>query len=156
MTFRELTLAALALGPTLLGCQSSPRDVRPWQASDHDRSEEQQPLQAPPQPVTAESASPHQRGAMAGRAMQVWVSQCIRCHGRVGAGDGPDGAALGATDLSNAAWQSAVTNEQIAQAIVRGKGRMPAFPLEPEVAADLVELIRRMRNDSVGAAPEMP
>lgn len=29
---------------------------------------------------------------------------------------------------------------------------MPAFPLEPEVATDLVELIRRMRNDSAGGS----
>lgn len=80
--------------------------------------------------------------------MQVWITQCVRCHGRVGAADGPDGPATAAKDLSDARWQSVTSNEQIAASIVRGRGRMPAFSLEPEVTIGLVELIRRMRNET--------
>lgn len=91
------------------------------------------------------ASSPHSsEGSGAARAMKAWIAQCVRCHGRVGAGDGPDGPASAARNLSDPAWQAATSDERIAEGIRRGRGLMPAFPLPDDVVNGLVVLIRRM------------
>ena len=50
-----------------------------------------------------------------------------------------------APDLTQADWQSKVTDEQIAQVITSGKNRMPKFDLPPDVVAGLVARIRSSR-----------
>jgi cytochrome c oxidase cbb3-type subunit 3 len=64
------------------------------------------------------------------------------------------GAAMGARNLSDPRWQSTITDAQIAASISRGKGRMPAFSLPPEVINGLVRLIRgRQLSDRDGGIP---
>ncbi|MGC4065793.1 MAG: cytochrome c [Polyangiaceae bacterium] len=81
-------------------------------------------------------------------AMRVWVQACIRCHGQVGRGDGPQGATTGARDLTQASWQQNTTDEQIAQTILRGRGLMPPFAIDESTLRALVRLVRQM-----GSAP---
>lgn len=127
-----------------VACQNPSQKARPWQASDHDHAEAVAPTAETEQPAPVNS-SPHARdGSGAARAMQAWITQCVRCHGRVGTGDGPDGAGSGARNLSDPAWQSATSDERIADVIRHGRGMMPAFPLQDDVVNGLVALIRRM------------
>jgi len=52
---------------------------------------------------------------------------------------------LKATNLSEPAWQSARTDEQIAAAIKLGRGQMPSFSQLPDMTiAKLVKLVRMM------------
>ena len=48
-----------------------------------------------------------------------------------------------APDLTKAAWQASVTDEQIARTIMEGKGKMPKFDLPP---ADIAGLLKRVRQ----------
>jgi hypothetical protein len=47
-----------------------------------------------------------------------------------------------APDLTQSAWQEGATDEQIAQAILQGKGKMPRFDLPPATVAGLVRRVR--------------
>jgi hypothetical protein len=51
-----------------------------------------------------------------------------------------------APDLSRAAWQDSVTDEQIGRVILEGKGRMPRFDLPPATVAGLVRRVRQLRG----------
>jgi cytochrome c oxidase cbb3-type subunit 3 len=74
----------------------------------------------------------------------AWGQNCTPCHGELGRGDGPRGPMLKATNLSDPAWQSSVTDQQIAASIKLGKGAMPAFKLPDVTIANLVKLVRMM------------
>jgi hypothetical protein len=80
----------------------------------------------------------------------------MRCHGQIGAGDGPDGPKFSAQNLSDESWQHAVSDAGIAQAIRRGKGTMPPFALDAEVVEGLVALVRRMAARSGPMPSEAP
>jgi mono/diheme cytochrome c family protein len=89
--------------------------------------------------------SPHARdNSLDARVMQTWVASCVRCHGQIGAGDGPDGPKFLARNLSDELWQQAASDARIAEAIRKGKGTMPPFALDAEMVEGLVALVRRM------------
>lgn len=48
-------------------------------------------------------------------------------------------------DLTRADWQESVSDEAIAETIRKGKNRMPAFDLPPQVVDGLVRRIRSAR-----------
>ena len=166
----ELLLLVLAV----TACQDAAREARIWRASDHDRGDS--PAQAPASnpseaaipagsgDLPAQQASPHGAGAeLDASVMRVWASQCVVCHGQIGAGDGPNGPATGARNLSEPSWQSAVSDERITESIRRGRGQMPGFAaLSPEVLGGLVRLIRQMSAQPIphaaspGPAPAPP
>ncbi|HMA96438.1 MAG TPA: hypothetical protein VKP30_27320, partial [Polyangiaceae bacterium] len=100
-----------------VACQSPSQKVRPWQASDHDQAEVTASSEEVQQPAPVGSSPHSSEGSGAARAMKAWIAQCVRCHGRVGAGDGPDGPASGARNLSDPAWQAATSDERIAEGI---------------------------------------
>lgn len=50
-----------------------------------------------------------------------------------------------APDLTRAAWQEKVTDEEIAQTIRNGRNGMPKFDLPPSVVQGLVQRIRANR-----------
>ena len=72
-------------------------------------------------------------------------------------GDGSEGPNVSAADLSRLEWQRTTTNERVVQAIVGGKGKMPAFSFEPAELEALVKLLQMMapRNTPNGALPKV-
>jgi cytochrome c oxidase cbb3-type subunit 3 len=76
----------------------------------------------------------------------AWRQQCANCHGPLGRGDGQMGAMLRAPDLTRAAWQSTVTDTEIAATIKNGRNKMPRFDLPEPVLKGLVVRIRSLRG----------
>lgn len=130
-------LSAFAAG----GCNERPSDLREWRVSDHDQADGPPTNQNQVDPTAAGSAAP----GLEDVTIVAWSQNCTQCHGQLGRGDGPRGPMLKATNLSDPAWQSAVTDPQIAAAIKQGRGAMPSFKQLPDVTiANLVKLVRMM------------
>jgi len=86
-------------------------------------------------------------------ADKIWDARCLNCHGRSGAGDGPQARLLDTKPrrLNDHAWQRSVTDEYIATVIVKGGQEVGMSPLmspnpdladKPEVVRALVARIR--------------
>lgn len=122
-----------------LACDRPPSvELKEWTAADH--GGEQQ---------GAATGAQGARGGSGGGPSLVavtWNQQCATCHGGAGKGDGPQGPMFKAPDLSRADWQDATTDEAIAQAITKGKGRMPSFDLPEDTVRGLVEHVRAFRE----------
>jgi mono/diheme cytochrome c family protein len=115
----KFAYALIALSLLALACDSR-RELREWQPSDH----QPPPAVAPEgQASAAEEGDPEARAAAA-----LWGMRCASCHGAGGRGDGagrPPGAAL--PDMSNPAYRSARSDEELHAIIKNGRGLMPAF-----------------------------
>jgi mono/diheme cytochrome c family protein len=86
-------------------------------------------------------------------SLMAWRNNCVTCHGKMGRGDGPQGPMVKARDLSDPAWQGSVTDAQIAESIVKGRGRMPAFALPTSTVDELVRLVRLIGRSRGATAP---
>ncbi len=111
-------------------------------------------------PNAAASAAP---AGLEDVTIVAWQQNCTQCHGKLGRGDGPRGPMVKATNLSDPAWQTATSDEQIARTIKQGKGAMPPFNLPDVTIAKLVKLVRMMNiarlpqeADGAGNAPAAP
>ena len=135
--FRLVVLSALASA-----CNERPSDLREWRTSDHDHTENPGSAQVQVDPKAQQGpAIP----GLEDVTIVAWSQNCTQCHGQLGRGDGPRGPMLKATNLSDAKWQSSVTDEQIAATIKLGRGAMPSFKQLPDVTiANLVKLVRMM------------
>lgn len=116
----------------LAGCDRKP--TREWTPADHDGAAASPPPRADPAEAQAQLVD------------VTWSRQCATCHGPAGRGDGPSGPMVQAPDLTQPAWQEGVTDEQIARAILQGKGKMPRFELPPATVAGLVQRVRGLRG----------
>ena len=115
----------------------------PWTPQDHDRIDESRRVSSGAQAAAAKgTAAGDDRRALAAAA---WQGQCAACHGAAGRGDGPNGPAVKAPDLSRADWQERTTDEGIATAIRQGKGMMPKFDLPDATVQALVAQVRGFR-----------
>ena len=126
---------------TTFACNERPSDAREWRPSDHDHTENPGSDQV--------QVDPKDAGAPAVPGLEdvtivAWQQNCTQCHGQLGRGDGPRGPMLKATNLSDPAWQSSVTDQQIGATIKLGKGAMPSFKLPDVTIANLVRLVRMM------------
>lgn len=93
----------------------------------------------------AQKANPHAAPGQKNQVIDVtWMKQCATCHGRRGKGDGPSSTMVKARDLTNAAFQATLSDEQIAKVIREGKDKMPAFNLPDTVIQGLVQHVRGM------------
>jgi hypothetical protein len=135
---RFVALTSLVLA---LACNASPSDLREWRASDHDHTSEPNSGQVEVQPDGGSDPALAQHG-LDEVTLVAWQQNCTRCHGTIGRGDGPQGASMRATDLTNGEWQRSVTDVQITDAIKNGKGMMPRFGLPESTVTGLVRLIR--------------
>lgn len=144
---RSAPIAVVLVSAVVLGCNRAPEDLREWRPSDHhDTGEAPAPGRSPQVTGSAEPTLP----GLEDVTVVTWQRQCTQCHGALGRGDAPKGAALKARDLSDPAWQASATDAQIAESIVKGKNAMPAFMLPPSTVEGLVHLIRLLdRNRKV-------
>jgi mono/diheme cytochrome c family protein len=122
--------------------------VREWKASDHEQPEHPPPERQPRRPsqpnqVPAQAESPESTAMLTELS---WQKNCFTCHGADGKGDGPTGNLFKATDLTRPDWQTATSDEQIAQTIRQGKNRMPKFDLPPEVVSGIIKRIRARKG----------
>ena len=135
-------LLAATVSTALVACNARPADTREWRPTDHDHTENPGSDQV--------QVDPKDAGAPAAPGLEdvtivAWSQNCTQCHGQLGRGDGPRGPMLKASNLSDPAWQSKVTDEQIAATIKLGRGAMPSFRQLPDVTiANLVKLVRMM------------
>jgi cytochrome c6 len=76
-------------------------------------------------------------------AAKTFKANCVMCHSSDGSGDSPTGKALKAKDLRSDDVQKQ-SDEELVQAITKGKGKMPAFGsrIHPEEVKGLVTYIR--------------
>jgi mono/diheme cytochrome c family protein len=78
-------------------------------------------------------------------AARIFKTNCTLCHSEDGSGNSPTGKALKAKDLRSDDVQSK-TDADLAEAISKGKGKMPAFgaKLSPDKVKSLVAYIRQL------------
>ncbi len=130
--------AFLLLSVGLLACDRPPSaTLAEWTPRDHEQKEQ-----------TAKQQGKGKSGQGTGDALveATWRNQCMTCHGPIGKGDGPTGPMVKAADLTDPAWQAKVTDEQLAQSIRKGKGKMPQFDLSEPVVKGLIARIRTARG----------
>jgi mono/diheme cytochrome c family protein len=111
----------VALATLSAGCGDD-RQIREWRADDH-----AQPQAGTDDGRTAPDGTPQAFDEVSAVA-SLWRVRCASCHGEAGRGDGmgiPPGAQV--RDLTDPAWQSSVTDTEIAQVIAEGRGMMPRF-----------------------------
>jgi mono/diheme cytochrome c family protein len=140
----------IALGLTLMACQRAPDDLRQWRAADHRNSENSGA--AKKGQVSAQPASANVMGVDQ-VVLSTWQNNCASCHGRTGAGDGPQAALYQPRDLSDPEFQKAVSDEQLFTSIQKGKGKMPGFALPDGTARGLVRLVRLIGGAESPAPP---
>lgn len=112
-------------------------ELKEWSPTEHDGEEKSL--------STGKQGAKGDAGGAPALVEITWRQQCASCHGPAGKGDGPQGPMFKAADLSRAEWQSKVKDEDIAAAIVNGKGRMPKFDLKEDVVRGLVARVRSFR-----------
>jgi mono/diheme cytochrome c family protein len=88
-------------------------------------------------------------GPMREKARRFYEARCENCHGKTGAGDGPEAKKSNPPPRSFhvEGWQRNVTNAQIEKSIVGGGaaiGKSVVMPPNPDLA-DRPELVRAMR-----------
>jgi mono/diheme cytochrome c family protein len=130
-------LASVVLCVALPACDAVPDDVREWTAADHDQASPGQGAQVAQKPG-AEGVDPN-------LIELAWQRNCATCHGARGRGDGPQGPMLRPPDLTDGAVQDRVTDAQMAESIRKGRNKMPAFDLPPQVIEGLIARIRASR-----------
>ena len=144
----------LAFGVVMLfACERPAADLREWRVSDHDHTSNPNATQVEVKP---DAASPLAAQGVDEVTIVTWQENCAKCHGTVGAGDGPQGPMTHARDLTSPEWQAATTDAAIAQCIRDGRGRMPAFKLPDSTIASLVRLVRLFNASPRGAAVDDP
>lgn len=130
-----------------------PPPTQVWTPADHSQPPEREVdpnrRARPARPRAERSADPRRRAALA-----LWNVSCASCHGRRGAGDGPERPGP-VPDFTDPQWQQARSNEAIARAIVQGRGAMPPFgdTIQPQGIAALVDLVRGFGAAAGDATP---
>lgn len=134
-------LAPIAFCWVLAGCNDPPGDLRTWRPEDHDHTTNPGQNQVVSGPDAGTSPELAEIG-LDEVTVIAWQQNCTRCHGTIGRGDGPQSQMFRPTDLTNPAWQRAVTDDQIFAVIKNGRGQMPPFALPDSTIRSLVRLVR--------------
>ena len=142
----RLFATALLLG----ACDGAPSDLREWRVTDHDHTSNPNATQVEVKP---DAGSPLAAQGVDEVTIVTWKENCAKCHGTVGAGDGPQGPVTHARDLTSPDWQAATSDAMIAQSIRDGRGRMPAFKLPDSTLTSLVRLVRLFDARRQAGAP---
>jgi mono/diheme cytochrome c family protein len=97
------------------------------------------------------AVSARQRNKTGRSASQLFSRHCVSCHGTDGRAKTSKGKFSHARDLTDAQWQSDVTDERIFNSIMNGRnvrGNMPAFSdkLNEKEVDSLVGFVRRFKG----------
>lgn len=136
-SLRLISIVALLM--SVASCNEAPAEVREWTPADH-KAETQNPERTGQTPAATSQAP----AGLDEVTIATWSNNCTMCHGQIGRGDGPQAALTKPRDLTDPKWQAQVSDEQIANSIVQGKGMMPKFALPPATVQSLVQLVRRL------------
>jgi mono/diheme cytochrome c family protein len=81
-------------------------------------------------------------------AAQIYKNNCASCHGKDGRAKSLRGKFLGARNLTDAGWQTEVSDERIFNSITNGRKKMPAFSkkLSSEEINSLVAYVRGLKK----------
>lgn len=149
---KSLRWAGFAVLLCVAGCNETHAEVREWTPADH-KGETSNPERTGQTPAAPSNAPP----GLDEVTIATWSNNCTMCHGQIGRGDGPQAPLTKPRDLTDPKWQAQVTDEQIANTILQGKGLMPKFALPPATIQSLVQLVRRLgaipQTQAQGAAP---
>jgi mono/diheme cytochrome c family protein len=167
MKVRLMAIAVMAAALALGACGKEKTEQgsgAPGAAKQDQATQGAQPSGQAAQPAPPGQDQP--TGATAGgtgdanmaKARQIFASQCSLCHGPEGRGNGPAAANMnpGPRDYGSKEWQQTVTDERIAEVIIKGgqgtglNPMMPANPMlasQPEVVDALVKLIRSFATE---------
>ncbi|MBI2390225.1 MAG: cytochrome c [Deltaproteobacteria bacterium] len=139
---RRLVVLAVVVA-LVAGCRRKP--AREWRADDHD----EEPSAPAPGPGAAPGAAAAAGGGNPDDLVDAtWTSKCAECHGVSGQGNGPKAAMTKPPNLADPALLGSRTDEQLANTIRTGKGKMPAFgTLPPSVIAGLIRRIRTLGGE---------
>jgi len=130
----------LVILAAVAACDRPPSvELKEWTPADHDGEKKADT-------AGAKQGARGDAGGIPALVEITWRQQCATCHGVAGKGDGPQGPMFKAPDLGREEWQSKVKDEEIAAAILNGKGRMPKFDLPEDVVRGLVGRIRSFRG----------
>jgi hypothetical protein len=130
-----------------VGCESQAADLREWRPGDHDHTE--QPGRDQVSVADGGPQNPLAAHGISDVVLVAWRQKCVRCHGTIGRGDGPQASMYAPPDLSDEKRQAALTDPDIHQLIRAGRGKMPAFDLPDSTLEGLVKLVRL-----IGGGPE--
>ena len=97
------------------------------------------------------AASANQRNRKGRTAPELYSRYCVSCHGTDGRAKTSKGKFSHARDLTDAQWQSDVTDERIFNSIMNGRnvrGNMPAFSdkLNEKEVDSLVSVVRKFKG----------
>lgn len=141
---------AFFLVATLLLASCSEKDVSglpEWSPADHTNQGSPNPGQIDTTQKRAGMEKLEAKG-VTDVVLAAWRTNCVRCHGNAGQGDGPEGRMLRPPDMSDPVWQRTRIESEMKHAIQNGRGRMPAFAALPEKTVDgLVQLVRMLSRD---------
>jgi len=136
-----------------VACNRDPGEIREWRPADHRHQTEETPAEQPmTSPQVSGSAEPSVPG-LEEVTIAAYRRACATCHGQLGRGDGPQGPMVQARDLSDPAWQASVTDQQLADSILHGRGRMPPSGLPPDTVQGLVHLVRLFNRTRFAPPP---
>jgi len=144
-------LLYVALASLLGACDTPP--VREWRPDDHGQ---ERPRAGETRTAPTEDATPvSPEEAEARVTLALWNVTCASCHARDGRGGGP-GLPPGAKvpDLTDAAFASTRSDEQLMTSIREGRNMMPAFgaQLGPAGVSAMLKHVRAL--SAPAPAPE--
>lgn len=147
----------LVLGVSLLlalGCsRTDSSTLTEWTPADHDHQQTPSSGQVNTEERRAQMPDLEEKG-INDLILATWKQNCVRCHGLIGQGDGPDGRMLKPPSFTTPDFQKARDDAALSSAIIGGKGKMPAFShLPPTTVQGLVRLIRLLAPREEAEAP---
>lgn len=152
--FARVLCVPLALWALLLcGCDSQAADLREWKPSDHEHPAKPSQGQVD---VSDASTNPLAQHGVSEVSLIAWRQNCVRCHGIVGRGDGPQAAMYSPPDLTAAQRQAQLSDADILGVIKQGRGKMPGFNLPQPTLEGLVRLIRLLDASGQGLKAAQP
>jgi mono/diheme cytochrome c family protein len=133
----------LVLSLGLVACKEN-RELPTWSPADHDN--QTKPAQGQVDTKAVRPGMPDlEKQGVNDVVLATWKQTCMSCHGAIGRGDGPAGAALRPPNFTDPTWQKVAIDSEMQHTITHGRGRMPAFAhLPEETVSGLVRLIRLM------------